>query len=77
MSKAPDEYPLTGSQQRAWLNYMRVYHRLEYEMNRHLQTECGLSLGDYTVMNALSHAPERRMQLTNLANTIGWERSRL
>ena len=77
MSKAPDEYPLTGSQQRAWLNYMRVYHRLEYEMNRHLQTECGLSLGDYTVMNALSHAPEHRMQLTNLANTIGWERSRL
>ena len=68
---------LTASQQRAWLSYMRVYHRLEYEMNRHLQTECGLSLGDYTVMNALSHAPEHRMQLTGLATTIGWERSRL
>jgi DNA-binding MarR family transcriptional regulator len=75
----PDEESsmLTASQQRAWLSYMRVYHRLEYEMNRHLQTECGLSLGDYTVMNALSHAPEHRMQLTGLANTIGWERSRL
>jgi DNA-binding MarR family transcriptional regulator len=46
-------------------------------MNRHLQTECGLSLGDYTVMNALSSAPGRRLQLTNLATTIGWERSRL
>jgi DNA-binding MarR family transcriptional regulator len=68
---------LNASQGRAWLNYMQVYHRLEYEMNRHLQTECGLSLGDYTVMNALSNAPGRRLQLTNLATTIGWERSRL
>ena len=68
---------LTPSQQRAWLSYMRVYHRLEYEMNRHLQAECGLSLGDYTVLNALSNAPGHRLQLTNLAITIGWERSRL
>ena len=68
---------LTPSQQRAWLSYMRVYHRLEYEMNRHLQAECGLSLGDYTVLNALSNAPGHRLQLTNLATTIGWERSRL
>jgi DNA-binding MarR family transcriptional regulator len=68
---------LNDSQGRTWLNYMQVYHRLEYEMNRHLQTECGLSLGDYTVLNALSNAPERRMQLTALATMIGWERSRL
>ena len=71
------DHPLDDVQQRAWLNYMRVYHRLEYETNRHLQTDCGFSLGDYTVMNALSRAPGRRMQLTGLANVIGWERSRL
>jgi DNA-binding MarR family transcriptional regulator len=70
-------YPLNASQQQTWLNYMRVYHRLEYEMNRQLLTDCDLSLGDYTVMNALSQAPGRRAQLTNLATTIGWERSRL
>lgn len=72
-----EDYPLDARQQRAWLNYMRVYHRLEYEMNRHLQTECGLSLADYTVLNALSAAPEQRMQLGALATMIGWERSRL
>ena len=71
------DYPLTPAQQRAWLNYMRVYHRLEYEMNRQLQADSGLSLGDYTVMNALSHAPGRRLQLSVLAGVIGWERSRL
>jgi DNA-binding MarR family transcriptional regulator len=77
MTPADDASTLTPSQQNAWFNYMRVYHRLEYEMNRHLQTDCGLSLGDYTVMNALSHAPAHRMQLSALATTIGWERSRL
>jgi DNA-binding MarR family transcriptional regulator len=68
---------LTPSQQRLWLAYMRVYHRLEYEMNHQLQAECDLSLGDYTVLNALSNATGHRMQLTSLATLIGWERSRL
>ncbi|TQR87771.1 winged helix-turn-helix transcriptional regulator [Mycobacterium hodleri] len=68
---------LSPSQGRTWLNYMSVYHRLEYEMNRHLQAECGLSLADYTVMNALSAASSRRTRLSQLAITIGWERSRL
>lgn len=77
MAARRKDYPLNASQQRTWLNYMRVYHRLEYEMNRQLLADCGLSLSDYTVMNALSQAPDRRRQLTALATTIGWERSRL
>jgi len=72
-----DKVWLSAPQQRTWLNYMRVYLRLEYEMNRQLQAECGLSLADYTVMTALSDAPARRLQLSALATTIGWERSRL
>jgi DNA-binding MarR family transcriptional regulator len=71
------EYPLTPTQQRAWLNFMRVYHRLEYEVNRHLRTECGLSLYDYTVLSTLSRAPDRSLQLITLATVIGWERSRV
>jgi DNA-binding MarR family transcriptional regulator len=72
-----DKVWLTPSQGRTWLNYMRVYHRLEFEMNRQLQAECGLSLADYTVLNALSSASGRRLRLSQLATTIGWERSRL
>ena len=72
-----DRVWLTPLQGRTWLNYMSVYHRLEFEMNRQLQAECGLSLADYTVMNALSAAKGRRLRLSELATTIGWERSRL
>ncbi|WP_227999766.1 MarR family winged helix-turn-helix transcriptional regulator [Mycolicibacterium sp. P1-5] len=77
MAARRKDYPLNASQQRTWLSYMRVYHRLEYEMNRQLLADCALSLSDYTVMNALSQAPGRRTGLTALATTIGWERSRL
>ncbi|HTI28502.1 MAG TPA: MarR family winged helix-turn-helix transcriptional regulator [Kutzneria sp.] len=67
---------LTAEQQRAWLVYMRVQLRLRYEMNRQLQNDSGLSLADYDVLVALSTAPDRTMQMTELANHIGWERSR-
>ena len=72
-----DKVWLTPSQRRTWLSYMGVYHRMEFEMNRQLQAECGLSLADYTVMNALSAAPGRRLRVSQLATNIGWERSRL
>ncbi|MBO0676129.1 winged helix-turn-helix transcriptional regulator [Mycolicibacterium sp. S2-37] len=68
---------LDESQRRAWLSYMRVYHRLEYEMNRQLQADHAMSLSDFTVLNTLTNAPRGRAQLNVLATTIGWERSRL
>ena len=42
-----------------------------------LQTETGLSPGDYTVLLALSEADANRMRSSALAEHIGWERSRL
>ncbi|GAA0598369.1 winged helix-turn-helix transcriptional regulator [Kribbella sandramycini] len=68
---------LTADQQRAWLAYMRVQLRLNYEINRQLQTDSGLSLTDYDVLTALSTADDSRKSVTALANQIGWERSRV
>jgi len=68
---------LRGDEERAWLAYMRVQLRLNYEMNRQLQIDSELSLADYEVLNALSAAPSECMQVTALAAQIGWERSRL
>src|ERR1700748_3236549 len=68
---------LEGDQQRAWLAYIRVQLRLSYEMNRQLLAECGMSLPDYDVLTALSVADGGRMQITELAAQIGWERSRV
>src|ERR1700744_3497022 len=75
---APRDSPwLSPAQQRAWVAYMRVQLRMNYEINRQLQRDSNLSLADYHVLNALSSAPDHRLQITDLAALIGWERSRL
>ena len=74
----PGDSPwLSPSQKRAWVAYMRVQLRMNYEINRQLQRDSGLSLADYHVLNALSNAPDHKLQITDLAALIGWERSRL
>ena len=64
-------------QQRAWLAYIRVQLRMNYEMHRQLQADNGLSLSDYDILVALSNAPHGRMRIADLAAQIGWERSRV
>src|ERR1700704_6780164 len=66
---------LTPVQQRAWLAYIRVELRMNYEMHRQLLADSGLSLSDYHVLVALSNAPHARMRVADLAAQIGWERS--
>ncbi len=68
---------LDGDQQRAWMAYIRVQLRLVYEMNRQLLADSSVSLADYDVLTALSIAEGGRMQITELAAQIGWERSRV
>jgi DNA-binding MarR family transcriptional regulator len=76
-SPACDSPWLSPSQARAWVAFMRVKLRMNYEINRQLQRDSGLSLADYHVLNALSNAPDHKLQVTDLAALIGWERSRL
>src|SRR4030081_3336680 len=74
----PGDSPwLSPSQKRAWVAYMRVQLRMNYEINRHLQRDSELSLADYHVLNALSNAPDHQLQPTALAALIGWDRTRV
>ena len=68
---------LPASQKRAWVAFIRVQLRMNYEMNRQLQRDSGLSLADYHVLNQLSMAPDHKLQITELGAMIGWERSRV
>ncbi|MFL0174395.1 MarR family winged helix-turn-helix transcriptional regulator [Mycobacterium sp. SMC-13] len=56
---------------------MRVQLRMNYEMNRQLQADSGLSLADYDVLVALSGDNGGGLRVSDLAAQIGWERSRL
>ncbi|WP_158847536.1 MarR family winged helix-turn-helix transcriptional regulator [Saccharothrix deserti] len=67
----------TADELRIWRDFIETAEALRSELASRLQSESSLSPGDYAVMLALSEAPGRRMRSSDLAATIGWERSRL
>ena len=68
---------LSAPELRAWRAFMLVQMRMNYEMNRQLQSDSDLSLADYHILSALSDAPGGCLQVSDLAALIGWERSRV
>jgi DNA-binding MarR family transcriptional regulator len=50
--------------------------RLEGALARQLAADSGLSYPDYVVLVALTDQPEGRMRLFELADVLGWEKSR-
>ena len=76
--KAKDGGPaLSADQAETWFAYMRVVLRMDYEVNRELQLDAGISHQDFHILNALSDSPGQRLRLSDLAIRIGWERSRV
>src|ERR1700757_5490951 len=55
--KTAQEPWLSAAEQQAWSAFMRVQMRMNYEMNRELQSDSDLSLADYHVLNALTAGP--------------------
>ena len=68
---------LTAEELRIWREFIEAAEALRTELASRLQSESGLSAGDYAVLLALSEAPGRRLRSSDLAANIGWERSRL
>ncbi|MEU8658741.1 MarR family winged helix-turn-helix transcriptional regulator [Actinoplanes philippinensis] len=62
---------------RTWRDFIETVEALRTVVAARLQDDSGLSPGDYVVLLALSEAPETRLRPSDLATTIGWERSRL
>ncbi|YAL83134.1 MarR family winged helix-turn-helix transcriptional regulator [Dermacoccaceae bacterium W4C1] len=68
---------LTGEQQRVWRQWVQAGARLNTELNRQLQRGPGLSLQDYTVLVALTDAVDGRARMSDVADFLQWDRSRL
>jgi DNA-binding MarR family transcriptional regulator len=67
---------LSAAQLRAFRAFMSVQMRMNYAMNRQLQSDSDLSLADYHILRVLSDATGGHLQVSDLAAQIGWERSR-
>jgi DNA-binding MarR family transcriptional regulator len=62
---------------RTWREFIETTEVLRTALAARLQSDTGLSPGDYSVLLALSEAEDGRMRSSELATHVGWERSRL
>ena len=62
---------------RAWRSLQFMQMRLEGELARQLAADSALSYPDYLVLVALTDRPDGRMRLFELAEALGWEKSRV
>ncbi|MEV7692187.1 MarR family transcriptional regulator [Microbacterium sp. NPDC089189] len=68
---------IDAEQLRIWRNYIETAEILRARLESRLQSDSALSSGDYHVLLALSEAAGRSLRSSELADSIGWERSRL
>lgn len=72
-----DVNSLTDAQQRLWRQWLTLNARVPVALHRQLHDESGLSLQDFEVLVQLTESPDGRMRVSDLANALSWERSRL
>ena len=68
---------LEPEEQRAWRSLKRMQMRLDGELARQLAVESGLSDSDYAVLVQLTDRPDGRLRIYELADDLGWEKSRV
>src|SRR6478736_1561255 len=73
----PDSPWLTDAQQRTWRRWLAVNDQLPAALHRELQADSDLSLQDFDVLVALTDTPDERLRVSELADALHWERSRL
>jgi DNA-binding MarR family transcriptional regulator len=66
----PEEWELWDS----WMEAQRILAR---ELDRGLQREYGISKAEFSVLVTLDRAPGGRMRVGELAESLGWEKSRV
>ena len=68
---------MDARQLRVWRDFVETGDQLRSLLASRLQSESDLSSADYSVLLALSEAQGKRMRSSELADHVGWERSRL
>lgn len=54
----------------AWAGFLRVNAAISRDLDARLQSEHGISISDYDVMVFLANAPERRMRMSDIAESV-------
>ncbi|MFD3688820.1 MarR family winged helix-turn-helix transcriptional regulator [Nocardiopsis sp. NPDC058631] len=68
---------LDGGEQRVWRGFLRMNAWIYDELERDLRARTGLTLVEYGILVHLSEAPDRRMRMRVLADSVIVSKSRL
>ncbi len=60
-----------------WDRWMRAQRLLAQEIDRRLQSEFGISKPEFSVLMTLLRAPGREMRVADVAESLGWDKSRV
>lgn len=62
---------------RAWRGFLVMQEDVRRHMNRHLTSEVGISLAEFSILSALRVTPDRPMRVYELIDTLRWEKTRI
>jgi DNA-binding MarR family transcriptional regulator len=68
---------LSDEQQSTWRNWLRLNRELQARLARELAATSDLSMADFGVLVQLTDVPDGRVRISELADNLGWERSRV
>lgn len=68
---------VTDEEWRVWRSFYAMRRQLDRALENQLQTDAGISAADYEILLALFDSPHKRLRSRDLAEIIGWEKSRI
>lgn len=60
-----------------WRRFYLMRRQLDRALENQLQQDAGISSPDYEILLAVFNAPQKRLRSRDLAELIGWEKSRI
>lgn len=68
---------LSAAEWAFWDSWMQAQRLLLREIDRTLQRDFGISKAEFSILVTLQGAPEGRMRVTELADSLDWEKGRV
>jgi DNA-binding MarR family transcriptional regulator len=73
----PESPALTSAELETWASFYTLRRRLDRALELQLQRDSGLSASEYEVLGAIDLADDKLLRIKAIADTIGWEKSRV
>jgi DNA-binding MarR family transcriptional regulator len=68
---------ITESEKKLWRSFTLMRRQLDLTLERRLQADAGISTADYEILQSLSENAAKRLRAGQIADIIGWEKSRV